>query len=103
MQFIRIKDREGYSDPRWKKGYVFTSNDYNMSSALGETYVKEFSDRGMNLIHNADSVMVYEPSRYENNSTLNIKLRTDSGYCSDEKHRINIDQWTRICEILNEV
>ena len=35
-------------------------------------------------------------------ATMTIKLRADSGFTSDEQHRISASQWGRICEILYE-
>ena len=35
-------------------------------------------------------------------ATLKLHLRADSGYESDERHRIDANQWERICAILNE-
>ena len=35
-------------------------------------------------------------------ATLGIRLRADSGYASDETHRISLSQWGRICEVLYE-
>jgi hypothetical protein len=33
---------------------------------------------------------------------IKINLKADSGYRSNETHRITPDQWTRINQILNE-
>ena len=35
-------------------------------------------------------------------ASLSITLKAESGYESKEKHRINADQWGRICKALNE-
>lgn len=35
-------------------------------------------------------------------ATVTAKLRADSGYKSDESHRISPDQWRRIVEIMLE-
>ena len=35
-------------------------------------------------------------------ATLNLKIKAKSGYSSNESHKISLDQWTRISQILNE-
>lgn len=35
-------------------------------------------------------------------ATITLKLRADSGYMSDEQHRISAEQWGRIVAICNE-
>ena len=37
----------------------------------------------------------------DNNATLTLKLKADSGYVSDERHRITPEQWEKICRVLN--
>ena len=39
---------------------------------------------------------------HSNDADLYLKLTANSGYKSEETHRISPDQWARIQEILNE-
>ncbi|WP_303107698.1 hypothetical protein [Kingella sp. (in: b-proteobacteria)] len=39
---------------------------------------------------------------HSKDADLYLKLTADSGYKSEETHRISPDQWARIQEILNE-
>ena len=36
------------------------------------------------------------------NATISISLKADSGYSSKETHRVSVDQYTRITQILSE-
>lgn len=41
-----------------------------------------------------------DPKELEKTATLKITLDADSGYTSEEEHRISPYQWGRICKIL---
>lgn len=41
-------------------------------------------------------------SRQSKDATIIATLKADSGYSSNETHRISADQWSRIVAIMNE-
>jgi hypothetical protein len=43
-----------------------------------------------------------EADRKKPSSNFTLKLKTDWGYSSSEMRRISLDQWVRICGIINE-
>ena len=41
-------------------------------------------------------------NKHDRTAIIDIKVKADSGYQSDESHNISPDQWERISRILNE-
>lgn len=40
--------------------------------------------------------------KHEKAATVVLRMKADSGYSSEETHRISADQWSRIVAIANE-
>lgn len=84
----------------------------NESNQFSHEQVKPFFESMMNIISDLKddvNLVVGEKYNKENRSfsakktaTLLLELNADSGYSSDESHRVSPDQWHRISKILAE-
>lgn len=58
IRIERTKDRVGYADYWWKKGYTFITVDYNFNPEVGQTYVSEVLLDGSFRNHDVESVRI---------------------------------------------